>query len=113
MLSYSGTFVNQQWPPNPETPGGAWEYHRTLIPNSPKKPLRIWMEVADRDLLKTSDDMHDWVLANENMARVMADKGYHYQFVFARNAGHCDAGVKRQKLAEALEYVWQGYPKLR
>ncbi len=30
--------------------------------------------------------MHDWVLANENMARVLAAKGYHYQFVFARNA---------------------------
>ena len=35
VLSYSGTFVNQQWPYNPETPGGAWEFHRTLIPNSP------------------------------------------------------------------------------
>ena len=31
--------------------------------------------------------MHDWVLANENMANVLAAKGYHYQFVFARNAG--------------------------
>jgi enterochelin esterase-like enzyme len=112
VLSYSGTFVNQQWPPNPETPGVAWEYHRTLIPTSPKKPLRIWMEVGDRDLLNTSDDMHDWVLANANMARVLAAKGYHYQFVFARDAGHCDGGVKRQTLGEALEYVWQGYPKL-
>lgn len=112
VLSYSGTFVNQQWPPNPETPGGAWEYHRTLIPSSPKKPLGIWMEVGDRDLLNTSDDMHDWVLANENMAKVLAAKAYQYQFVFARNAVHCDGGVKRQTIAEALEYVWQGYLKL-
>ena len=112
VLSYSGTYVNQQWPANPETPGGAWEYHRSIIPNSPKKPLRIWMEVADRDLLNRSDDMHDWVLANENMAKVLAAKGYHYQFLFAQNAGHCDGAVKRQTLAEALEYVWQGYPKL-
>ena len=36
------------------------------------------------------DNMHDWVLANENMAKVLADKGYHYQFVFARNAVHVD-----------------------
>ncbi len=35
VLTYSGTFVNQQWPSNPETPGGAWEFHRRLIPNSP------------------------------------------------------------------------------
>ena len=54
--------------------------------------------------------MHDWVVANENMAKVLAAKGYHYQFVFARNAGHTDRTVKQQTLPEALEYVWQGYP---
>jgi enterochelin esterase family protein len=44
------------------------------------------------------------------MAKVLAAKGYHYQFVFARNAGHTDRTVKQQTLPEALEYVWQGYP---
>ncbi len=71
------------------------------------------MEVGDRDLLNPNvmrDDMHDWVVANEKMAKVLAAKGYHYQFVFARNAGHVDRAVKQQTLAEALEYVWQGYP---
>ena len=56
------------------------------------------------------DNMHDWVLANENMAKVLAAKGYHYQFVFARNAVHVDRGARSQTLAEALEYLWQGYP---
>jgi enterochelin esterase-like enzyme len=115
VLSYSGTFVNQQWPSNPETPGGAWEYHARLIPNSSRKPIRIWMDVGDRDLFNPNvmrDDMHDWVVANERMAKVLADKGYHYQFVFARNAGHCDAAVKQQTLGEALEYVWRDYPNL-
>jgi iron(III)-enterobactin esterase len=113
VLTYSGTFVNQQWPHNKETPGGAWELHRSLFPNNPAKPLRIWMEVGDRDLLNPNvmrDDMHDWVLANENMAKALAAKGYHYQFTFAKNAGHCDGGVKQQTLPEALEYVWRGYP---
>jgi enterochelin esterase-like enzyme len=112
VLSYSGTFVNQQWPSSAETPHGAWELHEHLIPSSPAKPLRIWMEVGDRDLLNPNamrDDMHDWVLANENMARALADKHYHYQFVFARNAGHCDGGVKQQTLSEALEWLWKGY----
>ncbi len=109
VLTYSGTYVNQQWPANPETPHGAWEYHEHLIPNSPVKPIRIWMEVGDRDNLSTRDNYHDWVLANENMAKVLAAKGYHYQFVFARNAGHTDRTVKAQTLPEALEYVWQGY----
>ena len=109
VLTYSGTYVNQQWPPNPETPHGAWEFHEHLIPNSPSKPIRIWMEVGDRDNLISRDEYHDWVLANENMAKVLAAKGYHYQFLFAVNAGHTDGAVKRQTLAEALEYVWHGY----
>jgi len=54
--------------------------------------------------------MHDWVLANQHMARVLADKGYKYQFVFAQNAGHCDRAVKQQTPPEALEFVWKGYP---
>ncbi len=115
VLSYSGTYVNQQWPYNPETPGGAWEYHARLIPNTSRKPIRIWMDVGDRDLYNPNimrDDMHDWVVANERMAKVLADKDYHYQFVFAKNAGHCDGAVKQQTLAEALEYVWRGYPDL-
>jgi len=109
VLSYSGTFVYQQWPYNPETPHGAWEFHETLIPNSPKKPLRIWMNVSDRDLLITRDNYHDWVLANERMAKALAAKGYPYQFVFAKNAGHCDRAVKAQTLPLALEYIWLGY----
>jgi enterochelin esterase-like enzyme len=110
VLTYSGTFVNQQWPSNPDTPGGAWEFHRTLIPNSSPKPLRIWLEVGDRDLLNPNvmrDDMHDWVLANERMARVLAAKGYRYQFVFARNSGHGDRAVKQQTLPAALEWLWR------
>ncbi len=112
VLTYSGTFINQQWPPNPETPHGAWEFHEHLIPSSPAKPIRIWMEVGDRDFLNPNvmrDNMHDWVLANQNMAKALAAKGYHYQFVFARNAGHVDRAVKQQTLGEALEYIWQGY----
>ncbi|HZC43111.1 MAG TPA: alpha/beta hydrolase-fold protein, partial [Acidobacteriaceae bacterium] len=90
VLTYSGTYVNQQWPYNPQTPHGAWEFREHLIPNSPAKPLRIWMEVGDRDLFNPNsmrDSMHDWVVANEQMAKILAAKGYHYQFVFARNAG--------------------------
>jgi iron(III)-enterobactin esterase len=112
VLTYSGTYVNQQWPPNPETPHGAWEFHEHLIPNSPAKPIRIWMEVGDRDLFNPNvmrDNMHDWVLANEKMAAALAAKHYHYQFFFARNAGHVDRAVREQTLPEALEYVWQGY----
>ena len=113
VLTYSGTYVNQQYPYNPETPGGAWEFHRTLIPKSPVKPLRIWMHVSDRDNFSQSDGMHDWVLANQNMARELAAKGYKYQFVFcaqrralrshsqgadaAERARVCVEGLSRQR----------------
>jgi len=113
VLTYSGTYVNQQWPHRAETPHGAWEFHEHLIPNSAARPIRIWMEVGDRDLFNPNvmhDNMHDWVVANENMARVLAAKGYRYQFVFARNAGHTDRSVKQQTLPEALEWLWKGYP---
>ena len=112
VLTYSGTYVNQQWPHSDATPHGAWEFHEHLIPNTPVKPIRLWMEVGDRDNLNSNalrDNMHDWVVANEHMARVLAARGYHYQFVFARNAGHTDRAVKQQTLPEALEYLWQGY----
>jgi iron(III)-enterobactin esterase len=111
VVSYSGTFVYQQWPPNAETPHGAWDFHETLIPKSAKKPLRIWMHVSDRDNLSTRDNYHDWVLANERMAKVLEDKGYPYQFVFTKNSGHCDRAVKMQTYPLALEYAWQGYSK--
>ena len=113
VLTYSGTYVNQQWPYKPETPHGAWEYHEHLIPQSPAKPLRVWMEVGDRDNYNPNvmrDNLHDWVVANERMATVLAAKGYHYQFVFARNAGHTDRSVRAQTLPEALEWLWKGYP---
>jgi enterochelin esterase family protein len=113
VLTYSGTYVNQQWPHSNATPHGAWEFHEHLIPGSVAKPIRLWMEVGDRDNLNSNalrDNMHDWVVANERMASSLAAKGYHYQFVFARNAGHTDRAVKQQTLAEALEYLWQGYP---
>ena len=112
VLTYSGTYVNQQWPPSADTPHGAWEFHEHLIPDNPAKPIRIWMEVGDRDLLNPNvmrDGMHDWVVANENMARVLAAKNYHYQFIFARNAAHVASGVKLQTLPEALEWLWKDY----
>ena len=110
VLAYSLTAVNQQWPPNAETPHGAWEYHEHIIPNSPPKPIRIWMMVGDKDLLNPNvmrDDMHDWVVANERLAAALAAKGYHYQFVFARNALHVDRDVRQQTLPEALEWLWR------
>ncbi len=66
VLTTSGTFVNQAWPFDPKFPDGAWGFHETLNPKEPKKPIRLFIQVGDRDLLSpnvTRDDMHDWVEA--------------------------------------------------
>jgi hypothetical protein len=56
------------------------------------------------------DGLHDWVDANNRMATVLRAKGYHYQYVYALDAGHVSAAVKNQTLPEALTWAWQGYP---
>jgi len=111
VLTYSGTYVNQQSPENPETPHGAWEYHEHLIPETKKKPLRIWMEVGENDLRNQDPEstLHNWVMANARMAAALKAKKYPYQFVFAQSAGHVDGRVLAQTLPQALEWVWKGY----
>jgi hypothetical protein len=72
-----------------------------LIPAAPTKPIRYWFEMGDQDLFYPNptipDGMHDWTLSAELMAKVLADKGYHYQFL-------------AQTLPSALEWLWKGYP---
>ncbi len=114
VLTTSGTFVNQQWPFDPKTPGGAWDFHDSIIPNSPKKPLRIFLAVGDRDNYNPNvmrDGMHDWVEANHRMAKVLAAKGYPYQYLFCQNSGHGIGNAKGQFLPHAIEWVWHGYKK--
>lgn len=111
VLSYSGTFVNQQSPPDPETPRGAWEYHATLIPRSERKPLRVWLEVGERDLhaADPEETWHNWPLANLRMAKALAAKDYDYRFTLSREGRHGDPRVLDQTLPAALEWLWRGY----
>ncbi|WP_216839392.1 esterase family protein [Caulobacter sp. S45] len=113
VLSYSGTFVNQASPVDPRTPEGAWDYHAHLIPEHPAKPIRIWMEVGEKDLHAGDPEssFHNWPLANQRMAAALKAKGYAYRFVFAKDAAHVDPRVVSQTLPEALEWLWRGYPK--
>jgi enterochelin esterase-like enzyme len=111
VLTYSGTYVNQQSPFNPESPHGAWEYHEHLIPQSEPKPLRIWLEVSEHDIGAQRDEasLHNWVMANQRMAAALKAKGYPYRYVFAEGARHTDGRVTRQTLPGALEWLWAGY----
>jgi enterochelin esterase-like enzyme len=110
VLTYSGTFV-RLGQRNELTPDGAWNFHTTLIPNSEKKPIRIFLHVGDRDngFSESDDNMRNWVTAQFHMARVLKEKGYPYQFVLADNSGHVDGAVERQTLPLAMEWLWKDY----
>ena len=112
ILTYSGTYVNQQSPENPESLHGAWEYHEHLIPENPAKPLRVWLEVGEHDNGSTAPESgyHNWVIANQHMAAVLKAKGYQYHYVFCKGAGHVDAKAVNETLPDALAWLWRGYP---
>ncbi|QDV49292.1 Putative esterase [Gimesia fumaroli] len=116
LITYSGTFVDQQDDDAPEEakyPLGAWEYHSSmkLIENSDKKPLRIFTHVAENDLRANDPEetYHNWVMANERTAAALKAKGYDYRYVFSKGTRHCDRKVFEQTLADTLVWMWRGY----
>jgi enterochelin esterase-like enzyme len=112
ILTYSGTYVNQESPTDPMYPHGAWEYHEHLIPESDPKPLRVWLEVGENDYNANDPEStyHNFKMANQRMAAALMAKGYHCRFEYALGAQHNDAHVVNQTLPEALEWLWRGYP---
>jgi enterochelin esterase-like enzyme len=111
VLSYSGTYVNQQSPPSSLTPRGAWEYHAALIQGCERKPLRLWLEVGEKDLHADDPEetWHNWPLANRRMAAALAAKGYDYRFTFSRDGRHADPRVLEHTLPGALEWLWADF----
>jgi enterochelin esterase-like enzyme len=117
LIVYSGTLVDQQDDDAPEEaqyPLGAWEYHsgKQLIANTDRKPLRIFLHASDHDngWDQPESGHHNWLLAQQRTAAALAAKGYHYRWIKALNAGHCDGKVFDQTLAETLLWTWRGYP---
>ncbi|MCC9642278.1 enterobactin esterase [Rhodopirellula sp. JC740] len=116
LITYSGTFVDQQdddAPEEAEYPLGAWEYHSSmkLIENSEKKPLRIFTHVAENDNRANDPEStyHNWVMANERTADALEAKGYDYRYVFSKASRHCDRRVFEATLADTLAWMWHGY----
>jgi hypothetical protein len=69
------------------------------------------MEVGQNDNGATagSAGLHNWLIANIRMADVLKAKAYHYQFIYAKGAGHTDGKVIAQTLPQALEFLWKDY----
>ena len=116
LITYSGTFVDQQDDDAAEEstyPLGAWEYHSSmkLIETEDKKPLRIFTHVSENDNRAKDPEStyHNWVMANERTATALKAKGYDYRYVFSRATRHCDRKVFEQTLADTLVWMWRGY----
>jgi enterochelin esterase-like enzyme len=116
LITYSGTFVDQQADNAPEEakfPLGCWEYHSgmKLIENTEKKPLRIFTHVSEKDIRPNDPEEthHNWVMANQRTAAALKAKGYDYRFVFSKATGHCDGKVFQTTLADTLVWMWKGY----
>ena len=113
VLSYSGTFVNLR--NSPEAPLGAYEYIEHLFPQSEKKPFRMWIQVSENDngSRTPAENRRNWVIANSRLAKTLKEKGYAYQFVYSKGAGHTQRKVINNTLPQALEYVWLDYTARR
>jgi len=121
--------------------GGAWEYHspwagpappnlnrqsrradavgaarRAADSSAPTKPIRFWFLSATGPVLSQSDDPRRHArldLSNELMAKVLADKGYHYQFLFVAQRQARRSPAIAQTLPAALECYGRTINSLR
>ena len=117
LITYSGTFVDQQDDDAPEEakyPLGAWEYHSSmkLIENSEKKPLRIFTHVSENDnrAKDPEETYHNWVMANETHRR--GPQGQRLRLPLRLQQGH--GALRRQSIrANAGGYTRLDVARLR
>ena len=110
LITYSGTFVDQQDEDAPEEkhyPLGAWEYHSE--PEADRERARrsrcaSFTHVSENDNRANDPEetYHNWVMANERTAAALKAKGYDYRYVYSLATGHCDGKVFEQTLADTL-----------
>ena len=94
VLSHIGSFVNIR--------GG--HNYQAMIRKTDAKPLRVFLQDGSSDL----DNVHgNWPLANQQMAKSLAFKGYDYKFVYgdgAHNGKHGGA-----IFPDSLRWLWRGW----
>ncbi len=99
VLSWVGSFTN--------IAGGATGHdgghnYPALIRKTPRKPIRVFLQDGANDL----DNEHgNWPLANQQMAKALAYKGYEYRFAFGRGF-HSDRHG-RALLPESMRWLWR------
>jgi enterochelin esterase-like enzyme len=94
VLSFLGSFA--------QMPGG--NPYPDLIGASAKKPLRIFLQAATRDLNYDAPE-NNWFSENLRVAAALAERGYDIRFVLG-DGGH-DANHGGAILPDALRWLWR------
>ena len=94
VLSFLGSFAQiRGGNPYPE-----------LIQETPKKPLRVFLQAASRDLNWDAAEFN-WLSANLRLAAALAERGYDFRLVLG-DGGH-DTNHGGAILPDALRWLWQ------
>lgn len=99
VASWIGSFTNIQSGANRREGG---HNYPSLIRKTEKKPIRMFLQDGENDL----DNEHgNWPLANQEMAKALAFKGYDYKFSYGHGF-HSDKHC-RAILPDALRWLWR------
>ena len=94
VLSHIGSFVDLR--------GG--HAYPPMIRKSEKKPIRVLLQDGENDL---DNQFGNWPLANKQMAKALAFKGYDYKFVFGNEAHNGKHGGAI--FPDSLRWLWRGW----
>ena len=94
VLSFLGSFAQLR--------GG--NRYPELIQETPKKPLRVFLQAATRDLNWAAAE-HNWFSANLRVAAALAERGYDLRLVVG-DGGH-DPNHGGAILPDALRWLWR------
>ena len=94
VLSFLGSFAQLE--------GG--NRYLELIPATPKKPLRVYLQAGTRDIDWDQPELN-WFSSNLRVAAALAEKGYDLRFVLG-DGGH-DPNHGGAILPDALRWLWR------
>jgi enterochelin esterase-like enzyme len=83
---------------------GGDDFHAELIQQAPKKPLRIFMQSAARDINWDAAE-ENWVSISLRIAAVLIERGYDFRFVLGDGAHNPNHGGAI--LPDALRWLWR------
>lgn len=97
VASFLGSFVQME--------GG--NPYLNLIPKTPRKPLRIFLQAATHDLY-FDEAVFNWYSSNLRVAAALAERGYDFRLVLGDGAHSADPGNHGATiLPDALRWLWR------